>query len=275
MKTASIISVTAATALLAVPAYSQQKKAKIPAVPAGKLVATPEVVHTGTYPTLNWNIQYPSSVGDIATIDGDGTINLTDKNIYVDVRLVGVGVTQSTPGADKDSIPAEIRISVNGSSYDQLFYGTNSDVDPTHSLYTKKHQLGTRIDFGGRYVVDGQWTPFTTTNSPAVQFTTLTDGQDAPVSSDAMAEYLKPYVNGSGKIKVGPMSALVMAEYAETDSQSSSYDNQDMVLLVNFSTKNNNGHGNNIDGVDSSNPGQGSGGPNGAEDPSGDVDDER
>ena len=38
--------------------------------------------------------------------------------------------------------------------------------------------------------------------------------------------------------------------------------------------KNNHGHGNNADGVDSSNPGQGKGGPNGAVDPSGDIDDE-
>ncbi|MDA3793525.1 MAG: right-handed parallel beta-helix repeat-containing protein [Elusimicrobia bacterium] len=38
--------------------------------------------------------------------------------------------------------------------------------------------------------------------------------------------------------------------------------------------KDNNGHGNNKDGVDSSNPGEGKGGPNGADDPSGDVDDE-
>jgi hypothetical protein len=40
------------------------------------------------------------------------------------------------------------------------------------------------------------------------------------------------------------------------------------------SGKSNNGHGNNADGVDSSNPGQGGGGPNGAVDPSGSVDDE-
>lgn len=39
-------------------------------------------------------------------------------------------------------------------------------------------------------------------------------------------------------------------------------------------TKSNNGHGNNLDGVDSSNPGQGAGGPNGAIDASGLVDDE-
>lgn len=39
-------------------------------------------------------------------------------------------------------------------------------------------------------------------------------------------------------------------------------------------TNGNNGHGNNDDGVDVSNPGQGSGGPNGQTDPSGNVDDE-
>jgi hypothetical protein len=39
-------------------------------------------------------------------------------------------------------------------------------------------------------------------------------------------------------------------------------------------THNNNGHGNNTDGIDSSNPGQGSGGPNGQTDTNGGVDDE-
>lgn len=48
---------------------------------------------------------------------------------------------------------------------------------------------------------------------------------------------------------------------------------------VHTRVKSNNGHGNNVDGVDSSNPGQGGGGPTGdlnsGEDPSGDVDDEQ
>lgn len=43
---------------------------------------------------------------------------------------------------------------------------------------------------------------------------------------------------------------------------------------VHTKVKSNNGHGNNLDGVDSSNPGQGGGGPTGATDPSGTVDDE-
>ena len=52
----------------------------------------------------------------------------------------------------------------------------------------------------------------------------------------------------------------------------------DLDVFVPGSGKNNNGHGNNCDGVDSSNPGKGKGGPNGKKnsgaDPSGDVDDE-
>ncbi len=54
----------------------------------------------------------------------------------------------------------------------------------------------------------------------------------------------------------------------------------EVVSLAGPSNKTNNGHGNNEDGVDSSNPGKGGGGPNGAEDTScnGDgpcVDDEK
>ena len=45
-------------------------------------------------------------------------------------------------------------------------------------------------------------------------------------------------------------------------------------LITRPAGKNNNGHGNNVDGVDSSNPGGGGGGPNGEIDPSGGVDDE-
>ena len=55
------------------------------------------------------------------------------------------------------------------------------------------------------------------------------------------------------------MDSIIFMELTHSDSQQSNsgYDLQDMVLLVTFKKcKNNNGHGNNIDGIDSSNPGQ-------------------
>lgn len=262
-------------------AHAQNDKSlptTIPAIPVALFSASPSVVQTGTYPTLSWSILYPSKVSDVAAITPPGTITLTTP-MYVSVRPVGVGVTGSTSGVDKDLLPAEIRISVNGSSYQQLFYGTDADVEPSYSLYIKKLQPGTTVDFGGRYVDGGAWTPFYTTRSGNHQVISLVDGDSVPTSFDLvksgkLAEHLKPYIDGNGKVKIGPLSVLVLMELASS-SNNPEFDYQDFAALVSFASKHpNNGHGNNLDGVDSSNPGAGSGGPNGAIDPSGGVDDE-
>ncbi len=68
--------------------------------------------------------------------------------------------------------------------------------------------------------------------------------------------------------------------YAYSESQDEESWNDSEVMIVNVTGKpngdghSNNGHGNNEDGVDVSNPGEGLGGPNGAVDLSGDFDDE-
>ena len=266
----------------AAPAAPAATPTTIPAMPMATFAANPSIVQTGTYPTLNWAITYPSKISDVATVTAPGQITLTSNSpMYISVRPVGVGVTQSGPGAAIDTINAEARLSVNGSAYDQLFYGTNAQVEPAYSLYIKKLTKGTTINFGGRYVKNGAWTPLYTSKSVNMQVITLVHGDRIPTSvnlaeTGTLATYLKPYVDGAGKINIGPLSALVLMELAETDHGNSRYDYQDMVLLVTFGkTHQNNGHGNNLDGVDSSNPGKGGGGPNGAVDPSGGVDDER
>lgn len=254
--------------------------AKIPASPMGLFSASPTIVQTGTNPTLTWSILYPSTVSDIATITPPGLITMT-KPMYVSVRPVGVGVTGSDSGADTDKIYAETRMSLNGSAYDQLFYGLGNNVDPAYSLYIKKLKAGDTLNFGGRYVEGNSWTSFYTSRSANQQVISLVDGDSIPTSfniteTGKVAQYLKPYLDGAGKVKIGPLSVLVLMELAETDRGNGAYDYQDAVLLVSFASKHpNNGHGNNLDGVDSSNPGNGSGGPNGAVDPSGGVDDER
>lgn len=252
-----------------------QSKSVMPLAPAGDLVATPSVVQTGTYPTLSWRIAYPANIGRVATID-KGVITLK-KRAYVSVKPIGVGVTGSYANATSSNV--ESRISVDGGSYEQLFYGTNDNVDPTHTLYNKQLNAGTNVSFGGRYVEDGTWKSFYTGNSSNLRVIALKSGDTIPTTYDLkennrLAEYLKPYTDGSGKVKVGPTSAIVLMEVAADSSRDLNFDYQDVALLVNVSDKNNNGHGNNVDGVDSSNPGNGSGGPNGSEDPSGGVDDE-
>ncbi len=256
---------------------------RIPVYPVGVMSAYPTVVQTGTKPTLTWNILYPSKVSDVAVINPPGTITLTE-NVFVSVQPIGTGVSgcDGSNGLWKsnESPPTDARMSINGGSFFQLFYGTQEDVDPAYSLYIKKHGKYTTIDFGGRFVNGSDWSEFYTTKSSNLQVIALVDGDTPPThsplhTSPNLKGYLKPYLDASGKVNVGPMSILIMMELAATDHALKCYDYQDQVLVVTLSTKHpNNGHGNNLDGVDSSNPGEGSGGPNGAVDPSGGVDDE-
>ena len=280
MKTSHLAATSAAViAMCALVSTSARAQTRIPSVPVGMMSAYPTIVQTGTKPTLTWNILYPSQVSDVATINPPGTITITQNNIFVSVQPIGTGVT-ACDGTNSTTVNAEARISVNGGSYKQLFYGTQSLVEPAYSLYIKKVNANDTIDFGGRYVVNGSWTSFFTTRSANMQVISLVRGDTPPAhlplsTSSKLASYLRPYLDATGKINIGPMSVLVLMELSETRLNQPCFDYQDMVLLVTFSTKHpNNGHGNNLDGVDSSNPGQGSGGPNGTVDPSGGFDDE-
>lgn len=267
-------------ATFAAPGSGSSPPDRIPASPSGIMTASPTIVQTGSKPTLKWNILYPSKVSDVATINPPGTLYLT-KTMFVSVQPVGTGITSSNPAQGATPLNTEARMSVNGESYKQLFYGTQPDVDSSYSLYIKKLPANTTIDFGGRYVQDGVWSPFYTTQSSNQQVVSLVNGDTPPThfplgQSPSLASYLKPYLDASGKVKIGPLSVLVLMELGNVDHAHDTFDYQDQVLLVTLSSKHqNNGHGNNLDGVDSSNPGKGSGGPNGAIDPSGGVDDER
>jgi hypothetical protein len=251
-----------------------------PSIPVGSLVVSPSVVQAGTKPSLTWDILFPKTIGEVLHVTPPGKITLLDQG-YIDVQIIGSTVTTCTSGqaASTANYPTDARMSVNGGSYAQLFYGTSADVNPSKILYSKKLNKGTVINFGGRYVKNNAWSPFYTGSSANMQVVALANGDVPPTSfaldkSATLANFLKPYLDSSGKVVLGPMSLLIMMELGQTDHSESCFDLQDQVLLVTFRAKNNNGHGNNLDGVDSSNPGKGSGGPNGAVDPSGGVDDE-
>ena len=252
----------------------------IPSMPIGVLSAYPTVVQTGTKPTLNWSILYPSKVSDVATLEVPGTLTTT-TSIFAAVQIIGTGVTSGDPTQGTAPTYADLRMSVGTGTYKQLFYGTQADVNLTQYLYSSKLNSGTTINFGGRYVKDGAWTPFYTSKSTNHQVVALRNGDTIPTDfalnlSTQVASYLKPYLDSTGKVKLGPMSVLVVMELGQTNHSATSFDYQDLACLVSFSTLNpkNNGNGNNVDGVDSSNPGGGCGGPNGGIDPSGGIDDE-
>ena len=213
------------------------------------------------------------------TINPPGTL-IPTATVYVTVQVVGTGISACDTTLDALAHHSDARVSFNGGAYQQLFYGTQTNVVPAKQAYIKKMLANQTLNFGGRYLRNGSWSPFFTTRSANFQVVALVNGQTPPTTfplhqSSTLASYLRPYLDSTGKVKIGPLSVLIMMELGQTNRSSRCFDIQDQVLLVTFSTKHpNNGHGNNLDGVDSSNPGNGGGGPNGRVDPSGGVDDE-
>jgi hypothetical protein len=254
----------------------------IPAVPKGWLSAYPTVVQTGTKPTLSWAITHPSTLATYTSIDFPAKLT-TLGQLDVDIRVIGAGVTTgSSSGNNTNWVATEALISVDGGAYKSIFYGVNSEVNPSAIVWSKRVNTGTVFRFGGRYFSGGQWSTTYNSDSSSRNVRILKNGEYPPTAyplhtSDTVKSFMAPYLDGGGRIKIGPLDAIIMMELTQPDSNTNSpfYNLQDMVLLMTCAPKGNNGHGNNIDGVDSSNPGQGKGGPNGQIDPSGTVDDER
>jgi hypothetical protein len=234
-----------------------------PAMPSGWLTAFPTIVQTGTHPTLTWGINYPSIVEDYITITPPSTIT-ADEEVDCEIRILGAGVTVTTNNSGYTFVPTQAQVSYDGGSYTQIFYGTNPQVNPNTLVYTKTMAKNKKLRFGGRYKYNNTWGPYFNSSSGTQNVRTLVNGSTPPsnvpdYNAPSLEQFIKPYLTPDGKVKIGPMDAIVFMELTHTDSQMSDpgYDLQDMVLLVTFKSKakTNNGHGNNIDGIDSSNPG--------------------
>ena len=253
-----------------------------PLLPVGSLDAFPTMVQTGTHPTLTWEIQYPESVEDIIVIDPeDGSLSPIE-DMCIEVRVLGASYQLGTDRKGRPIwgyVEAQARMSTS-SPFIRFFYDTQDRVKPSYTYGKGTVMAGERIDFRAR-CFDGQnWKPWRSTESSTANVVALINGDQPPSTVPAfqqgdIEEFLRPYLDAGGYISIGPKDVIYLIELGQTNTQASGFDLQDIVLLATFDyCKNNNGHGNNVDGVDVSNPGQGGGGPNGEDDPSGPVDDE-
>jgi hypothetical protein len=254
----------------------------MPSSPTGWLTAFPTVVQTGTKPTLTWSITYPSTVASYVTIDNTNTL-IANEQLDIDIRVVGSGVTTGGSGGNNSNwVPAQALISKDGGTFLSIFFGTNPQVNPDELVWSQRVNKNTTLDFGGRYYSGDEWGPTYTSSATTGNVRIMKNGEIPPTAFDlqtsgTLKSFMAPYLDGGGRVKIGPLDLLVMMELTQDDANIGNpfYNLQDIVLLVTCKPKGNNGHGNNIDGVDSSNPGNGHGGPNGQVDPSGTVDDER
>jgi len=222
---------------------SAHAEGTIPAAPVGTLSTNTTLVRVGAKPTLTWNITYPSVVKDYVTITPPSTVT-PKQTMYVDVRVLGAGVTAAQSNSTSYSyVPTEAQIKYDNSSYGRIFYGKNTDVNPNTIVYTRQVTAGKTLKFGGRYYYNNAWGTNYTSDSGTQNVRTLVNGDTPPANlplynAPSLESFLKPYLDASGKVKIGPMDVIVYMELTHSDSQKTDpgYDLQDMVLLVTFRT---------------------------------------
>lgn len=253
-----------------------------PLIPVGSLSAFPTIVQTGTHPTLTWDIVLPEIVDDVVDIEGPGTLVPT-RDLVMDVRVVGASVKRVWLNyygqiVDWEWVMTQLQINYNGEGYSEIFFNTQDHVNPNEIVYSRVVQEGAPVDFGGRYVnSNGSWsTWYSTTNSTNV--VALQNGDTPPTTTPmydqpTIESFILPYLDENGKIKLGARDVIVLMELTHTNPDDGGYDLQDLAVLVTFYDEvieddgtttdasdssyehTNNGHGNNDDGVDMSNPG--------------------
>jgi len=214
-----------------------------PTAPTGSLTAYPTVVQTGTKPTLTWNIIYPAVAKDYITINPTlGTIT-PNQNLLCDIRILGAGVTTQNPNGSINYIETKCLIKYNGlSSWTTIFDGkeTDSIVQKQGIIKTLPVTAAKAIDFGGQYNYNGWSTLRSSTTNPTYVWT-LVNGDTPPnkipgYNAPSLSAFVKPYLDTSGKVKIGPMDVIVFMELTDTNPANVGYDQQDLVLLVTFRT---------------------------------------
>jgi len=235
----------------------------LPAIPVGWIDAYPTVVQTGTHPTITWGINYPSQVNELITIVDEDTL-VAKEEVCVECRVLGAGVTAIWPNGYWEFVPTYARISFNGSPYENVFFGSNDDVNPGTVVW-QRCDISTNqtIRFGGQYVFRNTQGPIFRSNDGSGNVRLLTNGQMPPSFSNihpdipTIDDFIRPYLDVNGRVKIGPLDVIVLMELTHTYAQKEhdGYDFQDMVLLCNVKPKPKN---NNRSGLgDGTNPGKG------------------
>jgi hypothetical protein len=288
MKTnALLFGLIAITTFIVSPLRSQDQT---PIIPVGSLSAFPTIVQAGTHPDLTWDVTLPERVDDIITIEPPGTL-VPKRSMIMDVRVIGASVKRvwiNSRGqiTNWEWVPTEAQMNYNGSGYSRFFYNTQDNVNPNSGLVTKVVEKDSTINFGARYLnSNGSWSTWYSSTNAQYNVVALKNGDTPPTTTPlyqqpTIESFILPYLDNNGNISIGARDIIYLMELTHTDRNHGGFDLQDMVLLVTFydemvhngvtstcagstttggttttTTTGNNGHGNNVDGVDSSNPG--------------------
>ncbi len=206
-----------------------------PYIPIGTLDVNKTWVQTGMRPTLTWNIRYPETVDDIIEITPEDKI-VPKERTEMEIRVVGAAFQV---GSNHTPLAVQTRVG-SGSSWESIFLGADHTVNPSEVLYSQVVEEGVTIDFSSRAQrTDGSWYSSRDTLTENLTVTALKNGDSVPYYVPAyeqgdIASFLTQYISADNKITIGPRDVIYLYELYSTNSSSSYFDMQDMVVLVTF-----------------------------------------
>ncbi|MDP4624144.1 MAG: hypothetical protein NWT08_03285 [Akkermansiaceae bacterium] len=202
-------------------------------VPRGSLSVDKDLVRVGTRSNLEWNIEFPTAIKDIVTVEETGTI-VPKTNLKMRVRVLGVAFQSGST-----LLPLDAYYSMNNGSWEKFFYGTGPTVNSSSVLIDKTVKKSDRIDFGARGWGGSSWLPFNHTRATTKYVTVLGNGSSAPsyapaYNQNSVTSFLRPYINSAGKITIGERDLIILWESSTASPGSTYFDMQDLVVLVSF-----------------------------------------
>lgn len=133
------------------------------------------------------------------------------------------------------------------SSFTTIWDGRNTDPEVQQQAIIKANvncAKNVRLHFGGQYNTDNRsssnnWSTWYSTANTTTNVRTLVSGDTCPsnipdYNAPSLESFLRPYLDSSRKVRIGPMDVIVFMELTHTDQSNIGYDLQDLVFLVTF-----------------------------------------
>lgn len=246
-------------------------------IPTGKLDIDRTLVRVGSFSQLDWQIHYKTGITEVLDVLPP-SIFKPKEDLTMRVRVLGASFQQTrdnngggnnTDGVDSSNpakgteisgneidnfmtddeirgsnnaydLPVEAVWSMNNSPWARIFYGTQSQINPSRVVLDIPVKAGDIINFGGRGYHEKAWLPLYTTATSTPNVLTLKNGDVVPTDIAAfqqclIEDYLKPYLAMDGKtVKIGNRDFIVLMELGQTDPTHYGFDLQDLAVLVTF-----------------------------------------
>lgn len=217
----------------AVPCSSRAATESSTSIPRGTLSANRDLLRVGTKPTLTWQVEFPSEITTLIDIIPPNTIQ-PKRDVTMRVRVLGASFQQTTT----QYLQVQSYWKLNGGSWQTVFDGYQTNVNASKVLVSQTVTKNSRINFGARGYRSG-WLTLYNTASNTPNLVMLKNGDSVPSTTPAFRQgqiesFLKPYLDGNSRIKIGPKDLILLFELGQTDPESSGFDLQDMVMLVTF-----------------------------------------